>query len=61
MWNRAVAVFIVLLGVNFLLENFDLPYVRIGDVSKLWPLALIWVGWTMWHGDARRRARREER
>lgn len=57
MWNRVVAAFIVFLGVNFLLENFGLPSVEIGDVSKLWPLALIWVGWRMWHNDARRRGR----
>ena len=53
--DRLIAVFVILLGVNFLLDNFGLPRIDIGVLWRLWPLALIWVGWTMWREAGRKR------
>jgi len=59
MWDKAIAWFIIFLGLNFLAKNFGLPNVDLGDVFKLWPLALIWVGWSMLR-DHREEKRWEE-
>jgi len=48
MWDKIIGGFVIFLGVNFLLDNFGLPSINLGDVFNLWPLALIWVGWTIW-------------
>jgi len=53
--DRLIAVFVILLGVNFLMDNFGLPKIDFGDIKKLWPLALIWLGWTMWREAERKR------
>ncbi len=47
---------LIALGLNFLLDNFGLPHFDLGDLARLWPLALIWVGWDM----LCRRRRRED-
>ena len=52
--DRLIAIFVILIGINFLLENFGLGLFDIGDLSKLWPVAVIWLGWTMWR-DAERK------
>ena len=53
--DRLIAIFIIVLGVNFLLDNFNLPRIDIGALFKLWPVALIWVGWSMWREADRKR------
>lgn len=53
--HRIIAIFVILLGVNFLLDNFDLPKIDLGVLKKLWPLALIWLGWTIWRDDDRKK------
>ncbi|HPF36936.1 MAG TPA: hypothetical protein P5571_15055 [Candidatus Krumholzibacteria bacterium] len=67
--NKFVPWFIILLGLNFLAGNFGLPNVDLGDVAKLWPLALVWVGWNMlkdrdndakWEAQAEAHMRRGE-
>jgi hypothetical protein len=57
--DKLLAVFVVLLGVNFLLDNFGLPNVDFGDIKKLWPVFLIWVGWRMWREAGNRHIRGE--
>ena len=42
--NILVGVFLVVLGILFLLRNFDLFYFNFGDVFRLWPIALIYIG-----------------
>ncbi|MBU0740810.1 hypothetical protein KKG45_07060 [bacterium] len=54
--DRLIAIFVVLLGVNFLMDNFGLPKIEFGDLKKLWPLVLIWVGWTMWREAGHKRS-----
>lgn len=49
--GRLIAVFIILLGVNFLLDNFGIGFFDVGYLSKLWPLVLIWLGWRMWKDE----------
>ena len=53
--DRLLAVFVILLGVNFLLDNFGLELFDVGDLTKLWPLVLIWLGYTMWRDSDRKR------
>ena len=42
--NIITGVFLVVLGVLFLLKNFNLFDFNLGDVFRLWPIALIYVG-----------------
>jgi hypothetical protein len=49
--GRLLAIFIILLGINFLLDNFGVEMFDVGDLTKFWPLVLIWLGWTMWRDD----------
>jgi len=42
--NIITGVFFVVLGFLFLLRNFDLLYFDIGDIFRLWPIALIYIG-----------------
>ncbi|GEM_PF-3307383 len=42
--NILVGLFFVILGILFLLRNFDLFHFRIEDVFRLWPFALIYIG-----------------
>ena len=46
--DKLIGGFVIFLGLNFLLDNFGLPSVDLGDLFRLWPLALIWVGWNIW-------------
>ena len=52
--DRLIAIFVILIGINFLLDNFGLGLFDIGDLTKLWPIAVIWVGVSMWR-DAERK------
>ena len=48
MRDRWVGYFVMFLGIDFLLGNLDLPHLDLGKaISVIWPLALVWVGWTM--------------
>ena len=58
--DRLIALFVIVLGFNFLFGNLGWPNVDLGDLFKLWPLALIWVGWTMWRDAGRKKYGREE-
>jgi len=42
--NIIIGIFFVVLGVLFLLRNFNLFHFSIGDVFRLWPIALIYIG-----------------
>ncbi len=42
--NIITGVFFVILGILFLLRNFHLVYFDIGDIFRLWPFALIYIG-----------------
>lgn len=53
MTDKLIGGFVIFLGVNFLLDNFGMPNVNLGDLFKLWPLALIWVGWNIWRDGNR--------
>jgi len=53
--NVIVGVFLVVLGILFLLRNFDLFDFNIGDVFRLWPIALIYVGVEMLPVEAKTR------
>ncbi len=53
--DRLIAIFVILVGINFLLDNFGLGLFDIGDLTKLWPIALIWVGVTMWREAERKK------
>lgn len=59
MWDKVIAWFVIFLGLNFLARNFGLPNIDLGDVFKLWPLALVWVGWTMLRDHRGERGRDE--
>ncbi len=47
MADKIVGWVVIFLGLNFLAQNFGLPNIDLGDLFKLWPLALMWVGWNM--------------
>ncbi len=42
--NIIIGVFFVVLGILFLLRNFNLFHFDIGDIFRLWPIALIYIG-----------------
>ena len=42
--NIIAGFFLVILGLLLLLRNFNLLYFDIGDIFRLWPIALIYVG-----------------
>jgi len=42
--NIIAGFFLVVLGLLFLLRNFHLLYFDIGDIFRLWPIALIYAG-----------------
>ncbi len=42
--NIITGVFFVVLGFLFLMRNFDIIYFDIGDIFRLWPIALIYIG-----------------
>ena len=50
MWDRIGPFVIIFLGVVFLMDNFGVPFIDFGDIVKLWPLILIWIGWDMLRG-----------
>ncbi len=52
--DKIIAIFVILIGVNFLMDNFGLPNFDFGDIKKLWPLVLVWVGWRMWRESERK-------
>ena len=42
--NILTGIFFVLLGILLLLRNFNLLDFDIGDIFRLWPIALIYIG-----------------
>ncbi len=42
--NIITGIFLVVLGFLFLLRNFHIIYFDIGDIFRLWPIALIYIG-----------------
>ena len=54
--DKLIGGFVIFLGLNFLLDNFGLPNI---DLFRLWPLALIWVGWSIWRDGNGRGCRKE--
>jgi LiaI-LiaF-like transmembrane region len=47
MWDKIGPFVLIFVGVMFLLDNLGLPSLDFGDLVKLWPLILIWLGWDM--------------
>jgi len=54
--DRLIAIFVILIGINFLLDNFGLGLFDIGDLTKFWPIAVIWVGVSMWRDAERKKS-----
>jgi len=56
MRSHWIGYLVIILGLNYLLQNLGGPHVELGRIIHvLWPLALVWVGWDMVR-DERRRA-----
>jgi hypothetical protein len=51
--NIIAGLFLVILGFLFLLRNFNILDFNIGDIFKLWPIALIYVGVEMLPVDSK--------
>ncbi len=42
--NIILGVFLIILGILFLLRNFGLFHFRVDDLFRLWPFILIYIG-----------------